>query len=64
MLYAINEGKDEKLGLQVGPNIAPLQGEYLNYDEVIEKLDIIFDWLARLYINTLNVIHYMHDKLL
>ena len=61
-MYAINEGKDEKLGLQVGPNIAPLQGEYLNYDEVMEKLDIIFDWLVRLYINTLNAIHYMHDK--
>ena len=62
LLYAINEGKDEKLGLQVGPNIAPMQGEYLNYDEVRAKLDVIFDWLARLYINTLNVIHYMHDK--
>lgn len=62
LLYAINEGKDEKLGLQVGPNIAPTQGEYLDYDEVRSKLDIIFDWLARLYINTLNVIHYMHDK--
>ncbi|RAX52076.1 formate C-acetyltransferase [Helicobacter sp. 16-1353] len=62
LLYAINEGKDETSGLQVGPNIAPVEGEYLNYDEVREKLDIILDWLARLYINTLNVIHYMHDK--
>lgn len=62
LLYAINEGKDEKLGLQVGPSIAPIEGEYLNYDEVRAKLDIVFDWLARLYINTLNVIHYMHDK--
>lgn len=62
LLYAINEGKDEKTGFQVGPNIAPVEGEYLNYDEVRVKLDIILDWLARLYINTLNVIHYMHDK--
>lgn len=62
LLYAINEGKDEKTGFQVGPNIAPVEGEYLNYDEVKVKLDIILDWLARLYINTLNVIHYMHDK--
>lgn len=62
LLYAINGGKDEKLGLQVGPSIAPIEGEYLNYDEVRAKLDIVFDWLARLYINTLNVIHYMHDK--
>lgn len=62
LLYAINGGKDEKLGLQVGPSIAPIEGEYLNYDEVRVKLDIVFDWLARLYINTLNVIHYMHDK--
>ena len=62
LLYAINGGKDEKLGLQVGPSIVPIEGEYLNYDEVRAKLDIVFDWLARLYINTLNVIHYMHDK--
>ncbi|MDE6885705.1 MAG: formate C-acetyltransferase [Helicobacteraceae bacterium] len=62
LLYAINEGKDEKSGLQVGPNIAPLEGEYLDYNEVREKLNIVLDWLARLYINTLNVIHYMHDK--
>lgn len=62
LLYAINEGKDENSGLQVGPNIAAVEGEYLDYDEVREKLDIVLDWLARLYINTLNVIHYMHDK--
>ena len=62
LLYAINEGKDEKTGLQVGPNLAPLEGEYLSYDEVKAKLDVVLDWLARLYINTLNVIHYMHDK--
>ncbi len=62
LLYAINEGKDEKTGLQVGPNLAPVEGEFLNYEEVREKLDVVLDWLARLYINTLNVIHYMHDK--
>lgn len=62
LLYAINEGKDEKNGMQVGPSIAAVEGEYLDYNEVREKLDIVLDWLARLYINTLNVIHYMHDK--
>ncbi|RDU65200.1 formate C-acetyltransferase [Helicobacter sp. MIT 14-3879] len=62
LLYAINEGKDEKTGLQVGPSISPIKAEYLDYKEVREKLDIVLDWLARLYINTLNVIHYMHDK--
>ncbi len=62
LLYAINEGKDEKTGTQVGPSISPVEGEYLDYDEVRGKLDIVLDWLARLYINTLNVIHYMHDK--
>lgn len=62
LLYAINEGRDESLGIQVGPSISPCEGEYLDYDEVKAKLDIITDWLARLYINTLNVIHYMHDK--
>lgn len=62
LLYAINEGKDEKTGLQVGPNISSIDGEYLDYNEVKERFSIILDWLARLYINTLNVIHYMHDK--
>ena len=62
LLYTINGGKDEKSGVQVGPKIAPLTGEYLNYDEVMEKFDIMTDWLANLYVNTLNVIHYMHDK--
>ena len=62
LLYAINGGKDEKSGDQVGPMFAPIVGDYLEYDEVIAKFDQILDWLSELYINTLNVIHYMHDK--
>ena len=62
LLYAINGGKDEKYGMQVGPTIAPLTSEYLNYDEVMERFETMTDWLANLYVNTLNVIHYMHDK--
>jgi len=62
LLYAINGGVDEKLGTQVGPALAPLTGEYLQYAEVMERFDQTMDWLAELYINTLNVIHYMHDK--
>jgi formate C-acetyltransferase len=62
LLYAINGGKDEKYGMQVGPKLAPITSEYLNYDEVMEKFELMTDWLANLYVNTLNVIHYMHDK--
>ena len=62
LLYAINGGKDEKYGMQVGPKTAPLTGEYLDYNEVMERFDVMTDWLANLYVNTLNVIHYMHDK--
>lgn len=62
LLYAINGGKDEKLGEQVGPAVAPLTGETLNYEEVMSRYDDMLEWLARLYMNTLNVIHYMHDK--
>ncbi|PKM82123.1 MAG: formate C-acetyltransferase [Firmicutes bacterium HGW-Firmicutes-14] len=62
LLYAINGGWDEILNLQVGPKFAPITSEYLDYDEVMERFDNILDWLARLYINTLNIIHYMHDK--
>ena len=62
LLYAINGGKDEKSGVQVGPKLAPITSEYLDYNEVLEKFDIMADWLANLYVNTLNVIHYMHDK--
>ncbi|MDU4884390.1 formate C-acetyltransferase [uncultured Clostridium sp.] len=62
LLYAINGGKDEKSGVQVAPKTAPLTGEYLDYNEVMERFDVMTDWLANLYVNTLNVIHYMHDK--
>ena len=62
LLYAINGGVDEKTSAQVGPKYAPITSEYLNYDEVMEKYDLTLDWLAGLYVNTLNVIHYMHDK--
>ena len=62
LLYAINGGKDEKSGDQVGPMFAPITGDYLDYDEVMAKFDQTLDWLSELYINTLNVIHYMHDK--
>lgn len=62
LLYAINGGKDEKSGEQVGPMFQPITEEYLDYNEVLSKFDQILDWLSELYINTLNVIHYMHDK--
>ncbi len=62
LLYAINGGKDEKSGEQVGPMFAPVTGEYLEYYEVMAKFDQTLDWLSELYINTLNVIHFMHDK--
>jgi formate C-acetyltransferase len=62
LLYAINGGKDEKSGDQVAPNFAPITAEYLDYQEVNERLQQMMAWLAKLYINTLNVIHYMHDK--
>ncbi|TVX92745.1 formate C-acetyltransferase [Paenibacillus agilis] len=62
LLYAINGGKDEKLGIQVGPELPPITSEYLNYDEVMKRFKQMMEWLAKLYMNTLNVIHYMHDK--
>ncbi|KIL36104.1 formate acetyltransferase [Cohnella kolymensis] len=62
LLYAINGGIDEKLGIQAGPTLAPLTGEILEYDEVMQRYDDMLEWLAKLYMNTLNVIHYMHDK--
>jgi formate C-acetyltransferase len=62
LLYAINGGKDEKAGEQIAPAFAPITSEYLDYDEVMAKFDLLLEWLAKLYINTLNVIHYMHDK--
>ncbi|AEV28662.1 formate acetyltransferase 1 [Sphaerochaeta pleomorpha str. Grapes] len=62
LLYAINGGKDEKSGEQVGPELASMSGEYLDFDEVMRKFEVTTEWLAKLYIDTLNVIHYMHDK--
>lgn len=62
LLYAINGGIDERLKTQVGPKYRPITSEYLNYDEVIDKYNDMMEWLAGLYVNTLNVIHYMHDK--
>ncbi|MEH7083061.1 formate C-acetyltransferase [Neobacillus drentensis] len=62
LLYAINGGVDEKLKIQVGPQYQPITSEVLNYEEVMQKFDLVMEWLAGLYINTLNVIHYMHDK--
>ncbi|MBR4078523.1 MAG: formate C-acetyltransferase [Oscillospiraceae bacterium] len=62
LLYAINGGRDEESGKQVGPRYAPVTAEYLDYDEVMQKYDDMMAWLAGVYVNTLNVIHYMHDK--
>lgn len=62
LLYAINGGIDERLKEQIGPQFRPITSEYLNYDEVMERFDSMMEWLAGLYVNTLNVIHYMHDK--
>jgi formate C-acetyltransferase len=62
LLYAINGGKDEKSGEQIGPAYAPVTADVLDYDEVVAKYDLMLDWLAKVYVNTLNVIHYMHDK--
>lgn len=62
LLYTINGGKDEKYGMQVAPKMEAITSEYLDYDEVMEKFDVMTDWLANLYVNTLNCIHYMHDK--
>ncbi len=62
LLYAINGGVDEKSKVQVGPKYRPCEGEYLDFDEVMSKFEDMQEWLAKLYVNTLNVIHYMHDK--
>ena len=62
LLYAINGGVDEKSKAQVGPKYRQITSEYLNYDEVMENYENMMEWLAGLYVNTLNVIHYMHDK--
>ena len=62
LLYAINGGIDEKNKVQVGPAYQPITSEYLDYDEVMEKYDQMMEWLSKLYVDTLNMIHYMHDK--
>ncbi|TWE06016.1 formate C-acetyltransferase [Neobacillus bataviensis] len=62
LLYSINGGVDEKLKIQVGPQYRPITSDVLDYKEVMQRFDQMMEWLAGLYINTLNVIHYMHDK--
>ena len=62
LLYAINGGVDEISGKQIGPKYTPIQSEYLDYDEVMDRYDEMMRWLAGVYVNTLNIIHYMHDK--
>jgi formate C-acetyltransferase len=62
MLYALNGGRDELSGEQVGPKLPPITAEVLSYDEVLNRLDLMVDWLAKTYVNALNIIHYMHDK--
>ena len=62
LLYAINGGIDERIKVQVGPKFRPVEGDYLDYDDVWDKYVAMMEWLAGLYVNTLNVIHFMHDK--
>ncbi|GAB3270562.1 formate C-acetyltransferase [Kineosporia babensis] len=62
LLYAINGGRDEVSGVQVGPQVAPVEGEVLDFDDVMRRYDAMLDWLAETYVDALNVIHYMHDK--
>ncbi len=62
LLYAINGGRDELTGAQVGPPVEGIKGDQLNFDDVIEKLEMMMDWLAGVYVNAMNVIHFMHDK--
>ncbi len=62
LLYAINGGRDEISGKQIGPKSQPVTGDVLVYDDVVQKFDVMMDWLARVYVNAMNCIHYMHDK--
>jgi formate C-acetyltransferase len=62
LLYAINGGRDELTGKQVGPKVDPVKGDYLDFDDVSGKFERMMEWLAELYVNAMNVIHYMHDK--
>jgi len=62
LLYAINGGRDEITGEQVAPKSDPVKGDYLEFDDVVDKFENMMDWLARVYVNAMNIIHYMHDK--
>ncbi len=62
LLYAINGGRDELMGKQVGPRIGAVEGEYLDFDDVLDRFEKMMEWLAGVYVNAMNVIHYMHDK--
>ena len=62
LLYALNGGRDEVSGKQVAPKLLPITADVLDYDEVMDRLEKTMDWLAKTYVNALNVIHYMHDK--
>jgi formate C-acetyltransferase len=62
LLYAINGGRDELSGKQVGPKVDPVKGDYLEFDDVAAKFEAMMEWLAQVYVNAMNVIHYMHDK--
>jgi formate C-acetyltransferase len=62
LLYAINGGRDEITGAQVGPALGAVEGEYLDFDDVVERFEKMMEWLAGVYVNAMNVIHYMHDK--
>src|SRR5258705_7291157 len=62
LLYAINGGRDEMTGKQVGPKTGAVAGEYLDFDDVMDKFEKMMEWLAGVYVNAMNVIHYMHDK--
>jgi formate C-acetyltransferase len=62
LLYAINGGRDEITGQQIGPVMTPVQSDYIDFDDLIDKYEKMMDWLAGVYVNAMNVIHYMHDK--
>jgi formate C-acetyltransferase len=62
LVYAINGGRDEITGMQIGPALKPVEGDYLDYDDVMNKFDKMMEWLAGVYVNAMNIIHYMHDK--
>jgi len=62
LLYAVNGGRDEITGTQVGPALDAVEGDYLDFDDVLRRFEKMMDWLARVYVNAMNVIHYMHDK--